>query len=958
MYYPLGNNSEDRDKLILIYGFVNEWTHFVFNRKLVKDENGNTDFIAEVYKNGELVASETYQDVEVDERYMTFTVLGDGWWQSGTSDLGTFIVRNKVIDADKVSATYEKEKDNYVEVSVLATAEKAENGGYDIKVTNYTSEKIDCSMMLAAYETKTKAFAGCATATITNGINPGESATENLLVEGLNADKGYDFKVFVWDSVDGMKPHTECISIDYVKPEGAFPDLLVDMDLSSYDGTAGSIIDASGNNAIFSQTEHVKKGTFTNEAGNDINYIDLFSEPAGESVLRGRAWIEAANTEGLMKESISCWVKMDDPEMGWGVLLAKVNAMGTDESNFEVGLGGDNEIWVMPVGNESEVSRMSVTPYTEGWNMFTFTREWNGDDVTWKTYINGVYVDHKGLSGTATFWQKYVSYETYGLSTKFNGEGDGGALVDFATFQVYNDVLTDAQVMELYENSYQDFIEFDGTFAPSNAQISIHERELLIDLPSGLTLEEAIASVTMTDEYGDEPEGGIDVSLIGTTIARVRFGKLKPNTTYTITGGRDGDCVLTTGEEYLLKEDFEDWDEGEIVFNEEELGSRRAKRENLTFGHEDNTIIEQTYKIESTGTGNKYLNLGTKTAHVNAAVGLKLDSYLTEGEIVYDMRIKPDKPGGSLIPISKIWGENIGSGFHYKDGELLNHYKEASDFGDFKKDVDGFINLNCLLSVKKITEEVGEETKDLTEMTVTFRDKLSSREIVFTKILDLGSKAGAIEFVSAYTNGDVTDNVSIDDILVYTVAKLEPVTNLNGFDPANKEMEILLSDEASDESLEKNLITITANDKIIKTKLLSKDGRKIKLQLSEHLDYNTEYALSLKDIKLESGENADTSEDIIFKTREYDIYASASSSGQNAAFNLKNNSSDNKEVLILFIGYDNSGIIREVVSSDISLGAEQEASPSLTLLKEAAKTSVFVWDITNGMKPVPMLRVE
>ena len=91
--------------------------------------------------------------------------------------------------------------------------------------------------------------------------------------------------------------------------------------------------------------------------------------------------------------------------------------------------------------------------------------------------------------------------------------------------------------------------------------------------------------------------------------------------------------------------------------------------------------------------------------------------------------------------------------------------------------------------------------------------------------------------------GDDDVWVFVDDILVYNVSKLEVVTSLEGFDPAEKEMKLILSDEVSDETLEKNLITLEGNGKTIPTKLVGKNGRTVTLQLSEHLEYNTEYSL-------------------------------------------------------------------------------------------------------------------
>lgn len=725
------------------------------------------------------------------------------------------------------------------------------------------------------------------------------------------------------------------------------PVLILEMDLSAYDGTAASVSDGTGNGGIFSQSAHVRKGTFRNAAGNDVPYVDLYQE--GNK--RGRAWIKADISEGLESETISFWARIATEGMDWGVIVAKVNGMNTDSSCFEVDLNSQG-IWVRPSGNYSNNLQSRLPMSTGEWTHITFTRQWSGNTVTWKTYINGVLQDESSCTGSADMTKELGGYDIYSLSTKFGDETEAGTLTDFATFQVYDGALSDSEIVELYENSYQDFEEFDGTFAQDGVEISIHERELLVDLPSGLEAEEAIASITMTDEDGVEPEGGIDVSLIGSTIARVRFGKLKANTTYTITGGRDGDLTVVTGGDYLLNEDFELWETGPISFTEEELQQKHAKRGDLTFGHSDNNLSDGNYTIES-GDGGHFLTAGANVIDINASVGYKLDSPLVSGDVIYEMKVKPNNPGGSILPISKLWGDNIGSGYHFKDKTLDTEYKRSTAFNDFKKDSNGFWNMQCTLSVKKITEtSAGAETERM-EFSIIFKDKLSDRQVFFSKIVNADSKVGAIELVSVYTNGDASDSISIDDILVYNVSKLDVVTYLEGFDPAKKEIQLILSDEVSDESLEKNLITLEGNGKTIHTKLVEKNGRIITLKLSEHLEYNTEYSLSLSGLSLSSGEIVDTSEVTKFKTKAYEVSVNAVLDGKSATVSMDNKSGDERDILILLVGYSDDGIVCEVVPTEVTLFSGDDDACTITLNGDAAKTDLFIWDITTGMKPIP-----
>lgn len=255
------------------------------------------------------------------------------------------------------------------------------------------------------------------------------------------------------------------VAADYAAEKALYeasPLVAIDMDLSSYDGTAATITDKSSETgASFSQTTHVRKGSYTNLNGKTVNYIDSCADGAS----RGRAWIKNTKFEALDDQTVTLWVRIPaKSERGWGQVVAQTPTYGDDTSRLALELeDGMESFYVAGQGNNSinngrQDHQVSFTPHV--WANITVTKSWSNvegnDTLTTKTYVNGKLmgstIDSQATKGSA-------GYTTFLFGSKFFDEADGGSLIDVASFKVYRKAFDAAGVAKEYADTYKDYTE-------------------------------------------------------------------------------------------------------------------------------------------------------------------------------------------------------------------------------------------------------------------------------------------------------------------------------------------------------------------------------------------------------------------------------------------------------------------------------------------------------------------
>lgn len=264
------------------------------------------------------------------------------------------------------------------------------------------------------------------------------------------------------------------IKADYEKGKALYeatPLVVIDMDLSNYDGTQASLADKGiWGGTSFVQTEHVAKGTYTNMNGKTVNYLDKQQTTVDGTNYRGRAEIINSSFTTLENQTINVWARIPHHEgRDAGQLVAQVERMHYDSARFEAELvSGTNGFKVFAMGNNTKnanitPSTASFEPYQNVWANYTFTKSWSkdsdGNDVlTWRTFINGKLISEG--SGEGAMSKDASSYDRFCLGSKDISEtGYGGADVDFSAFTIYAKAFTAEEVAAKYADTYKDYTE-------------------------------------------------------------------------------------------------------------------------------------------------------------------------------------------------------------------------------------------------------------------------------------------------------------------------------------------------------------------------------------------------------------------------------------------------------------------------------------------------------------------
>lgn len=725
---------------------------------------------------------------------------------------------------------------------------------------------------------------------------------------------------------------------------------MFDLNMSGYPG--GALTNKVGSTTIeLKGNAQPAKKTILNADGEEVSFLNFAPDQTGGAwkYANGGLAIASVGTEvrGQNELTFACWVRSASTFTGrWDRLF---NLGEEYEHRMDVETNDSGVTFRLGYGLTYQYTD---TLWNNAWRYIVVSRKWVEDGtLTTYVYIDGELKDTQTKTGCESpsakegNWKLAIGGMNHDVPATFPG--------DIADFKVYQGVLSAETVEQNYNKGQSNFVEFSGgTLLTDGASIDIQEREVLVKLSTPMTLEEAKTAIVMTDAAGDAPEGGLDISLIGSQIARVRFGKLKPNMTYTLSDGTTS-YSMTTGGEYLLNETFDDWALGEVTFTNPDAAHETVN--GLPLGHQEQSLSTGSYVIEEKN-GDKYLTISTKESNRNASASLVLPKVLTEGELVFDIKFKSANAGGSILPIAKLWGNSAGSGYLYNDGGVSMNYKRDSDFAAFKTDANGFYNVRGVLSVTPTATEVDGTVVNKVVTVTTFYDMNSSEVIVYTRNYDEGTYIGAVELVSVYSNGDYkTDSISLSEVVAYNVADIDVVTRLDGFNPANKTMELVFSEALTQESLESHPITISTGDKTISTTPVSTEGRRAVFALSEHLDYNTAYTLNLDGVEPVSGARVNTANPISFTTGAYDLSASVAVDGGVHTVTVENNTQASKSVLLLLAAYDAGGAIIELAPAELSLLAEGTAVGRVSVTSAAATTKLFVWDVTDGiMKTIPL----
>lgn len=307
----------------------------------------------------------------------------------------------------------------------------------------------------------------------TDGVNNGKEY--QLSVGGSNSGAGSYAGDLASFKVYNTSLTAEQIKTDYENEVDGFGTWAVNADFSNYDGTDESITDKGAFGSEFYQTARVRKGTYVNEKGREVTYVDAYSETSDSETEYGRFGFIDNDFTKLKDQTISFWVNVPrNADHAWGQILTQTQQGENDAARFELELtsgvdaGADwAKFRIRAQGSQSEADDKWVQfdPYT--WMNFTVTKSWsknesNQDVVTWNTYIDGV--KNETASGSSALIDgkdaTMDNFEVFCFGSKFRTtETQGGGLTDAAAFKIYTRALTADQVAALYAAEKADYKE-------------------------------------------------------------------------------------------------------------------------------------------------------------------------------------------------------------------------------------------------------------------------------------------------------------------------------------------------------------------------------------------------------------------------------------------------------------------------------------------------------------------
>ncbi len=312
------------------------------------------------------------------------------------------------------------------------------------------------------------------------------------------------------------------ISDNYESGKAMLTPLVVsNMDLSDYDGTVDSIKDngTNGNGSTFYQSECVQKGTYINLKGEDVPFMDMVQQDSN----RGRASVYNNIYGDLEDYTIGAWVRIPDyTKRDWGTIIAHTDKNHYDTKIFGTELSGNT--FKLQSKDIISTNSTSIEPYIDTWAHFVFTKEWtkdtnNADVLTLKAYVNGIELTDAAVSGVVLDKSGYMGQTAFGLGSFFKGTNEGGTLIDFSSFTVYNKAFSAAEVAAEYASMREDYTELGEIINPPSESV------LVLELPEGVKVN---PQTVCRDSFRvSETESGEEISLTDVIFYPGVSGKVK-----------------------------------------------------------------------------------------------------------------------------------------------------------------------------------------------------------------------------------------------------------------------------------------------------------------------------------------------------------------------------------------------------------------------------------------------
>jgi len=480
--------------------------------------------------------------------------------------------------------------------------------------------------------------------------------------------------------------------------------------------------------------------------------------------------------------------------------------------------------------------------------------------------------------------------------------------------------------------------ELITTSPASGSTIDVNEREITVTFETDYTLSQIQNAITFVDDSGNAPKGGVYIRKHDTDPKKaiLRFGRLNEKTNYhiVISNPITSSNIMfnyTTGSNYALDVDFDDWETGEV---EKPASGYAFTKDGILFGHSGHALSHSTFEIKENADGTKYLMLKGNAKSRNVAVGYRFPKAMATGKFIVNMGIKEGSTGAE--------------GFKNSSSSVLTHSTATTPGGGTNKDATGITgfsafatNANGFYDVTAVLSKT--ETQTSISYTSTNNKTLTWGPTAFSGSIN------SVAFLKLYSNQSADDTLNLDYVKAYFSKDLDVINTLDGFDPKNTQLEMVFTDDVDESSLTGLKLTSEAHN--VDLKFVSYSDRKAIFDLSEHLNYETDYEISVKDVKGTSEFEIMNEVPIRFKSMKKTIkYSGESVSAGELTVTLSNTLSEDRTYQVSIVLYDASGcaIKAKAVSDTISVGATNVPVTVTTGVTDYSTYKTFIWDITNG----------
>ena len=781
-----------------------------------------------------------------------------------------------------------------------------------------------------------------------------------------------------------------------VPVSAAEPELVFDLDFSNYDGTAASLANRAGTETTFEFITAPTLQKMDSMLG-ETQYLTFADYPVSGSstgvntgiqvkdeslinldAMSMEAWVYFGRfREGASSDELSSLVTITDGSGDGGRALETMIVAGSRNYDLALRPGG---------GIFNDNYRSNISNYAEQWTHVVFTRQWDAAQSQWvfNTYFDGQKLNEFSGAEAGNKIDESGKFLHIGGGP---GAGQRGFYGSIASFQVYNGILDEAQILEDYQSQREGFIQLADTMqvtncsVQDNATVSNTAGQISLTFNNYANYEDYLNNITLTYADGSPIQGGayaIADSSVSNKVA-VKYGKLAPNAEYLLTvpstlvsiNGKACDFYeihFTTNDGTIIDEEF-DGPEWEVGKPAPAINGFRSEME----GKGDISVKEIEGSEDGTPT-EKYVSVNSGELNKNSKFFYDLPSEFTDGQLIIEAKLRPS--GGannSNRDALAIYGDGTFKTVTLTQAKITydtngNGYGDTMSvaFPENDKDANGFYYVRVVL--KKTADEgiVG-------EIYNIFPGKEDNTRYNLSK-----PKGGAMSYVDtimlahSYPTdaGHFTDFSDVGSLKIYMASAPSILyTDTLQFNPTQKEVKVVFDDDMNAQTITDNAISLTdavTGEAIAHTVGYDEATRTATLYLEEYLQYGTEYTIGLSESVMSSGGMAAQSTTTNFTTANYEATAQASFTNQNgdeitslkdatsvtANIEVSNAAATDKTVMAIVGLYDQDNRITKITTATNTIPASDTATLSALLEnvapKEGDKVIVYVWDTTQA----------